>query len=422
MNANRYQEVTESAARWSLVGIFFVFPIKTSVSNVLLALMLLAWVLAGQYRKRWADIRSHPITLPALAMYGLVVLGTTYSPADFAQIANHLNKYSKFLIMLICLSLLTEAVWRERCRKAFMFAMAFVIVSTYANIWFQLPWSSTQTPGWGYGHTVVKDYIFQGICTALFVLMALTVAVGAAGVRARYFWGGIAALAAFSCTHLLAGRTGVLALGMALFVYAVTLVKSRLGWVIVPSAAILFGLVMLVPGAGVQKSYLALQEFEQHKKLVDPGAEGILESSTGARLTMWKLSLREIAQRPLLGAGTASYHGLAENYLQDERACSVACVHPHNQFLFFGVEYGLVGLLAFVLYFLRAAQHALRQPLLLKATTLGFLAIFLADSMVHGSMWLSGEQHLFTYMLALWMSYPASQAPSDQSSSTRLAG
>jgi hypothetical protein len=58
----------------------------------------------------------------------------------------------------------------------------------------------------------------------------------------------------------------------------------------------------------------------------------------------------------------------------------------------------------------------------LKATTLGFLAIFMADSLVHGSMWLSGEQHLFTYMLALWMSYPASQAPSDQSSSTRLAG
>jgi O-antigen ligase len=422
MNASRYQDVSESIARWALVGIFLLFPIKTSASNVLLALMLLAWVLAGQYRKRWTDIRRHPITLPALAMYGLVVLGITYSPADFSQIANHLNKYSKFLIMLICLSLLTEAVWRERCRKAFMYAMTFVVLSTYANVWVQLPWSVTQTPGWGADHTVVKDYIFQGICTVLFVLMAWSEALSAPQRLAKYFWSGASVLAGLSCVYLLSGRTGMLALGMALVVYVLTLIRGRSKWVAAMGVIVLFILAVTLPGTAKTRLDQALQEVQQYQQLTQPGAIATESTSIGARLMMWELSLQEISKRPLFGAGTASYHQLAEDRLQDAAACAVACVHPHNQFLFFGVEYGLVGMLIFGFYFVSAGRHAARLSPLLKATTLGFLAIFLADSLVHGSMWLSGEQHLFSYMLALWMSYPASQVPSDQSSSTRLAG
>lgn len=423
MTPRRHHQMAEWVARWAMVGIFLIFPIKTSLSNVLLASVLLAWVVAGQYRKRWVAIRNHPITLPALGMYGLVVLGIAYSPADWAQIANHLNKYSKFLILLVCTSLLTDALWRERCRKAFMYAMTFVVMSTYANIWFQLPWSVTQTPGWGHDHTVVKDYIFQGICTALFVLMAWSEAVSAPRRPMRFFWGVLGLLAGLSCLYLLNGRTGMLALGGALTVYVLTLSRSRVRWMAVAGTSILAMLLVTVPGVGKNKLQEAWVDVQRYQEQAKPGQLTIDQASTGARLMMWTLSIQEISKRPLLGAGTASYHGLAESRLQDPGACAVACVHPHNQFLFFGVEYGLLGILMFGLYFLRAAQHALRLAPLLKATTLGFLAIFMVDSLVHGSMWLSGEQHLFTYMLALWMAYPAAdRLPADQSSSTRRAG
>jgi O-antigen ligase len=405
-----------------MVGVFLIFPIKTSLSNVLLAAMLLAWLVAGQYRSRWAAIKRHPIVWPALAMYGLVIVGITYSHAELSQILTHLSKYSKFLIMLICLSLLTEAVWRERCRKAFMYAMTFVVMSTYANIWIQLPWSVTQTPGWGIDHTVVKDHIFQGICTVLFVLMAASEALGASQRLTKYFWSGVSVLAAFSCVYLLTGRTGMLALGMALVVYIFVSIRGRLKWLAAIGLMLFFVIAVTVPGNAQRRLHEGLREVQNYQQLTQSGTLSIDRTSIGARLMMWELSLQEISKRPLLGAGTASYHQLAEDRLQDAGACAVACVHPHNQFLFFGVEYGLVGMVLFGFYFVSAGRHATRLPPLLKATSLGFLAIFLADSLAHGSMWLSGEQHLFTYMLALWMSYPASPAPPNQSSSTRLAG
>ncbi len=406
MSIRPYQQSAESVARWAMVGMFFLFPIKTSLSNVLLAVMLVGWLVAGQFRKRWNDIKSHPITPVALAMYGLVVVGIAYTPADSAHILQHLNKYSKFLVLLVCMSLLTDAIWRERCRKAFMFAMVFVVLSTYANIWLRLPWSVSQVPGWGLDHTVAKDYIFQGICTAVFVLMAWSEALSVSGRLAKLCWGGMAALGGFSCTHLLSGRTGVLALGVAVVIYLIMLNRNRMRWPTAIGIVFLAFLALVIPGTAGDKSQLAVREMGHYRQLAESNASGILHSSTGARLTMWRISFEEIAARPFFGAGTGSYHVLMEKRLQNEGACAVACVHPHNQFLFFGVEYGLFGMFLFGLYFMRAGMHALRMPPLLKATTFGFLAIFMADSLVHGAMWLSGEQHLFTYMLALWMSYP----------------
>ncbi len=412
MSIRPYQQSAESVARWAMVGMFFLFPIKTSLSNVLLAVMLVGWLVAGQFRKRWNDIKNHPITPVALAMYGLVVVGIAYTPADSAHILQHLNKYSKFLILLVCMSLLMDAIWRERCRKAFMFAMVFVVLSTYANIWLRLPWSVSQVPGWGLDHTVAKDYIFQGICTAVFVLMAWSEAMAAPRPGVKGFWAAMAVLAGLSCVYLLGGRTGALALTVALIFYVLSLFRRRVRWVSLASLLLVACFVVTVPGVAKNKFHEALREVERHQQLAQPGQLTIDRSSTGARLMMWTLSLQEIMKRPLIGAGTGSYQHLARERLEQANACSVACVHPHNQFLFFGVEYGLVGLLAFGLYFVKAGQHALKLPAFLKATTLGFLGVFLVDSLVHGAMWLSGEQHLFTYMLALWMSYPASR-PAD---------
>ncbi len=210
---------------------------------------------------------------------------------------------------------------------------------------------------------------------------------------------------------------------MALVVYGLTFSQGRIRWITLAVVTLLFAATLSVPGTARNKFMEAVRDMDTYRSQLSASESLPIDlTSTGARLMMWTLSVQEISKRPLLGGGTGSYHDLAKNRLQDDRACSVACVHPHNQILFFGVEYGLVGVLMFGFYFVRAAQHALRLAPLLKATTLGFLAIFFADSLVHGSMWLSGEQHLFTYVLALWMSYPPSDESPSQSSSTRRAG
>ena len=163
------QHRANQSAQIFLVGIFFCFPISLAATNILMALMLVTWLLAGQFKARWHSVKSNPITLPALLLYGLVIAGTTYSTASGAEMLQHLNKYSKFLFVLLAITLLQDPAWRQRCWRAFGVAMLFTLVSVYANIWFDLPWSVTHNQGWGVDHTVFKDYISQGIMMSLFV-------------------------------------------------------------------------------------------------------------------------------------------------------------------------------------------------------------------------------------------------------------
>jgi O-antigen ligase len=76
---------------------------------------------------------------------------------------------------------------------------------------------------------------------------------------------------------------------------------------------------------------------------------------------------------------------------------------PRGGFLFFGVELGIVGILAYIFYLYSAAQGSRRLPDPKRALLLSFLGIMVVDSLVHGALWLAVENHLFTFILALLM-------------------
>jgi O-antigen ligase len=407
------------AAHLSLVGIFFCIPVSLAATNILMALMLGAWLLAGQFKARWDSVKTNPVTAPALLLYGLVLVGTTYSTASGGEMLQHLNKYSKFLFVLIGISLLQDAVWRRRCWRAFGTAMLFTLGSVYANIWFDLPWSVTHNQGWGVDHTVFKDYISQGIMMSLFVLFCIHQCLRTKQFKHQFLWGATGLLSLVSITHLSAGRTAYLAFFLSLFIYGLTLITRRYKWLVPGLVVLLAALVVNSSDTMLQRVQSIVSETRTYLSGTPDGSVQHMMTSTGARLAMWQLSIENIQQRPILGAGTGSYRHLAKQAFNDSAMCNIACVHPHNQFLFFGVEYGLIGVVAFLFYFYRPYRFANTLTTDKKGLLLGFLGIFFVDSMVHGALWLAVESHFFAFMMALFM---ACASPAEaQDASGRVA-
>lgn len=394
----KFQDLFDTAAKLLLVALFFAFPVSIAAANTLMALVLLSWLMAGRFSQRWETLKHNAMTWPALLMYGLVVAGVAYTSASSEDIWMHLNKYSKFLFLLVAISLLHEARWRDRCWQAFGAAMLFTLASVYAGIWVDLPWSVTHQKGWGVDHTVFKDYISQGVMMSFFVVMSLQRALAAASRGLCLFWVATALLAILSITHLSGGRTGYLSLGAALLVFFLASVSSR--WRI----AVLVGAVLataLLAGTSPQlrgRVAQAIAEAEHHNATDF--------TSIGQRLYFWQHAAGLIEERPVLGWGTGAYHQQFCRIATSQGWCDAGRFHPHNQFLFWGVEYGLVGLLVFLFYLARPIHHAVRQDRAQKAVILGFMAIFVMGSMTHGSLWLSTENHFFTFMLALLMAGP----------------
>ena len=405
------QHRANQSAQIFLVGIFFCFPISLAATNILMALMLVTWLLAGQFKARWHSVKSNPITLPALLLYGLVIAGTTYSTASGAEMLQHLNKYSKFLFVLLAITLLQDPAWRQRCWRAFGVAMLFTLVSVYANIWFDLPWSVTHNQGWGVDHTVFKDYISQGIMMSLFVLFCIHQFLRVSTLLQRILWGALALLALVSITHLAAGRTAYLALFLSLLIYGITRITSRKKWLFMGLAGVLVALLVSSSATLSNRVQLAVTETQAFLSGPKDGSVQHMKTSTGARLAMWQLSVEQIKQRPLIGSGTGSYRHIAKQAFPDSALCGIACVHPHNQFLFFGVEYGLLGIAAYLFYFYRPYRFASALGTPHKALLLGFLGIFFVDSMVHGALWLAVESHFFTFMMALFMATATASKP-----------
>lgn len=389
-------------AKSSLIGVYFFFPISLALGNIFIALTLLFWVLAGQYKKRWTDISDHPLTYPALGMFALVLLGTLYSKAPTLLALESVGKYTKFLFIPLTLSLLTQPVWIDRSKNAFMAAMFITLVSTYAGIWVAVPWSVTKANiGWGMDHTVFKDHIAQGLLMATFTLMTLGLFLSSKQWSwKRIFWGTTTTLSCFSILFLSQGRLGYAGLLAGMGVFGWTFYRRP-----THKTAFVISLMVLIPvllvSSPVLQSRVEQGYVEAVTALNNPvNDEDSKITSIGARIDMWRLSVKSIGEHPLFGTGTGSYPTVVRETIHSPGVLDVIGVHPHNQFLFFGVELGLIGMLGYIFYIYKATASGNFMTITDRAVLFGFLAIMISSNLFNSSLWISTENHLFTFMLA----------------------
>jgi O-antigen ligase len=371
------------------------FPLSNALANLSMLLACLLWLVAGRYTERWEVIRHNVGLWAALGLYAWMWVGISYTTASSDDIQQHLVKYFKLAFMVVVVTGLQDVKWQRRAWLAFGASMGFVLLSTYLNIWLQLPWSRTQNQGWNVDHTVVKDYISQGIQMSLFVALMLGSLIRKHQSRARQLlWLILAVAAAVSITHLSAGRTGYLALGASLAGFAFW-ASSRWTWRI-------GSLLLLVVGA-VGVYAVSPQMQDRISQTLHEATHRSLEdfSSAGQRLYFAEKSLQLIQERPVMGWGTGAYHEQYCRIADTEEWCRLGSVHPHNQFLFIAVDHGMVGLLLMVLFAFAPIWLTRNGTPEQRGIAAAFTGIFVITSLTHGSLWLSTESHFSTLMAAL---------------------
>lgn len=378
-----------------VTGLFLFFPISLGLASVLMLAVLLLWLLAGNVSERWRTVNSNPVAWSALALYGVVLLGVLYSPASWKDVGLHLTKYLKLPFAVVLMSVLTTGSLQRRCLNVFAAAMGFILVSTWLNVWWDLPWSKTHNQGWGVTHHVFGDYITQNVMMSFFVLLALYRACHSPDKWSRVAWAIVTLLASASITHLSDGRIGYVLLGVVLVVFVFTALKGRIVWF---AAAI--GVLVMVVGlasSGLMRDRFLLAIDEIQRSDIDK------VTSVGNRIYLYKITPLLIAEKPLLGHGTGSYHSEICRLADTPQGChDWIHWHPHNQFLFFGAEHGVLGLLAYLALLASLVWVAYQtvDPET-RVLLIGLAALLTVDSMTNSPLWSARESHFFTYMMAL---------------------
>lgn len=380
------------------IALFFLFPTVLILSNIPLLLLLVTFVVTFRGKAYWSTAVSTPVLWGFLALYGLVLLGAAYTSATQDWMLLHLSKYAKFIYAVVIILLLAgQEKLQKLALNAFVAALLFILISTWLNVWFLLPWSATQETGWGKTHHVIGDYITQNVMMAFFTVMAVHRAVEANSSGRRLLWACTAIMAAFSISHLSQGRTGLVLLAVGLVGYALAATRGR--WLLRSLLGVGFLITVAFGTSTVLQSRFtqAMEEAQRHD--VDQ------MSSIGHRLYNYKITPQLIAEKPFFGHGTGAYHTEICRWVEKPEWCEIFRWHPHNQFLFFGADHGFLGIALYVLLILMLYKTALRSPSReAKVLLFALTSVLLVDSLINSPLFSSRESQFFAYMLALLVS------------------
>ena len=380
---------------WLVTALFLLFPIAMALSNfvLLLVLILFAATISAAYLKR--DAWSWP-GIWLMALFGVVLMGMLYTPAPWHWVSVDLSKYAKFVCAVVLMLLLVRfPQWQKRALWAFVAAMLFILASTWLNVWFVLPWSVTKTPGWGLSHHVFGDHITQNVMMSFLVVFSLTKVQRPWISRTNLFWLLVAVLGGGSITHLSSGRTGVLLLFAGLVSWMLMRWGGKKLWIGLSVLVLVMSGVLASSSVMRERMALGLAEFGNRD--VD-----VLTTSIGHRLYNYHTVPKMMAESPIIGHGTGAYHTEICRFLDKPEWCDNFRWHPHNQFLLFGANHGLIGVLLYIallgsLYRVAMrSDHAQGKVLLVSLTS-----ILVVDSMINSPLFSSRESHFFLFMMAL---------------------
>lgn len=404
-----------TAARATLVLCFLAFPMSVALANVALLLTLLLWLLSLIGAPARAELREalrNPLAAPALALFAWVVIAVAWSPADAKGALGFLQKYLKFLLVPMFIALLQDARTRRRCWHAFMLSLLFTLAVTWLSVWVDIPWTKASRMQRETDHTVFKDHISQGLLMTVFALIVALLGFTTRRSRLRWACAVLWLLTTGAILALSQGRTGYLTWVASSAVFALTLAVAHSRRAVLGALAGLGATLALAFALSPVLQARVTAAWDEARAAQLDTTPAATVTSAGARVQMARFALATTGQAPLFGHGTASYPVLAKQHFTTGSWCSVVCPHPHNQFLFFLVEQGVVGLLLFLWFIAAIAREGWRHDAARRAFALGFVAAVCAASLTHSAFWLSTESHCLILMSALTMaSLRARRAP-----------
>lgn len=211
--------------------------------------------------------------------------------------------------------------------------------------------------------------------------------------RPWVLWG-IGALTLLNFAVVMTGRSGLVSLFLALMTGLLLGLprRWRLGAVMLPllAALMLYAASPRVHEA-VNKAYSEVVQYQQH---------GDITTSQGQRLEFWHHSLEAIQDAPLIGHGVGSWNKV---YL--ERGGAYPDVsNPHQQFLLWWVEAGLVGLLALLSVIAAMWRDAWQLPRFAGQALWVVVAVSLGISMMNCPFFGAGLGEYLLMLMGLLLS------------------
>jgi len=352
---------------WAVCGLSFAvsLPIALISLSKLILLGTVTWLVTTSAEMRRQVIAKvlnlHRLIFLAMAAF---VISTVWSTGSGTSIGKSVAQHGNLLIVPIIFYLIQTRRESAVALRLFLLGQLVLLLSTWAlylNV--PVPWAQVGQAGNGTQYAVFSSYLDQSIMTAVFGAMVWHLrALIPLPIRTPLVALSIA-LAAGAIFSIFIGRTGYVmaVLLVSLSIYWELPKRWRLSALLVP--LLLGGLISVVAPKAQQRALLVKTEVT---KLFQADTSGASETSSGIRMNFWKNSLLAIEKQPWMGHGAGSWSSQYDALQPGSGLPGYVPTlgNPHQEYLLWGVELGLPGLVLLLGIFYTAWRLSLsfEQP------------------------------------------------------------
>lgn len=367
--------------------------------SLMIAVMV---VLLGSKPKSLQNVSWQSLWTPRLILVILAVfagsLWWTTAPQDQAMEA--LGKYGKLLLIPALLLLLKSRQEALLVLAIFLGFQVFSLLSSWL-LYFHVPvfWATGKHAKEFFA--VFATYLDQGIMSA--VVAALFWHLKSLAPNRTLFYGAIAVslLALGSVFIVFVGRTGQL-VGLVMVALAVFWALPRRWRLVAIAIPPLMAFMAYNLGAVPQRFLTAESEVSSYME--KPAAT----TSTGIRLYFWKSSLEVMAQNPLAGSGAGSWttqYNKNESLKNPDFEALKAASNPHQEFLLWGVQLGVGGILLLLAFLAAVRQDFLEMDEPIARAGQSVLAALVVSCLFNSSIYDAHIGSFFCLSLGVLLAY-----------------
>lgn len=347
-----------------------------SIGKLLLLMSGLATLLSArqtdEMESRLSGTWTPIAVLVAIFAFALSLIWTVAPQADAL---GSVAKYGKLIGIVLLMLLIRDRREAMYALSAFVVAQLFLLGSSwmlFAHL--PVPWATSSMASTEYA--VFSTYISQGIISAVFAAICWHLRFLAPGKFGRHIAIGVALLALGNVFFVLNGRSGH-AVGIALLSIAVMweLPKKYRSFVVLLPFLLAFALFF--SSTKVRDRLTLIQtDLQSYSSQTEP------TTSSGIRLNFWNRAIQIIGLRPLTGSGVGSW-SVEYNRLQREQNSAHKDIdgggNPHQEYLLWGVQLGIPGILIFLGLLLSVLRDSIRmEKQYARATQSALLALAVA--------------------------------------------
>ena len=360
-----------------LILIAFSIPLSVAIPSILTAILLIIWLVIGNFRDNWNSIKENRVVIVVLLFTLLHIIGLLWTSSLEFGLTYTIKKESRLLLIPLFM-LFVQKQHIKYYIYAFLLAISVAEFSSYA-IFFHIiepfGYASNSDPTPFLGHIIYNPLL----SIAIYILMHSILFANDISKKQKVFYSLFVTTMTINM-FLTGGRAGQIMYFAMLFILSFQYFEKQrfkaimLPLVIIPIISILFYNLSPFFQQRVNSVYSDIANFQEDKK-----------TSVGIRINWANNSIEIIQKNPIIGHGTGSFRSEYEEMNQKNTPEVPSTINPHNMYIFELVELGLFGFIALLSIFytqIRSSFYAKDKLLRDLGLTLPllFMLIMLSES------------------------------------------